>query len=204
MEMEMLIPDDMIWDCGQIFDGSYDIEYNHPSPTILDIGANIGCFARWAKYRWPDCTINSYEPLDQCWPYLIKNTASLKNVTCHNVAVGSKTETRKIYYGTVSRGMSSFNKSGMTRDYGTEIDVIAASTLPQSNIVKVDTEGAEIEILENLSFEPDVLLIEHHTISDRKKIQSMYAHTYTMFEYKMMNLNIGTLKFVKNSIIKVI
>ena len=50
----MIIPDDMITHIAKIFNGEYNVGYNNPNPTILDIGANIGGFARWANYRWPN------------------------------------------------------------------------------------------------------------------------------------------------------
>lgn len=204
MEMEMLIPDDMIEACGKIFSGEYDIEYSNPTPTILDIGANVGAFSRWAKYKWPNSTIHAYEPLDQCYKYLLKNTASLQNVFCHQVAVGAKSETRTIYYGTGNRGQSSFNRTPQTRDYGVDINVIAANTLPYAHIVKVDTEGAELEILQNISFDPDIILIEYHSASDRITLEEMYSEKYYNFEHKFMNPWSGNLKFINTSIIKIV
>ncbi len=49
--------------CADVLNGSYDVPFNPPiAPTILDLGANIGAFTRWAAERWPRCTIHCYEP----------------------------------------------------------------------------------------------------------------------------------------------
>lgn len=36
--------------CRDVLEGCYDVPFNH-SPKVIDIGANVGAFARWAKKR---------------------------------------------------------------------------------------------------------------------------------------------------------
>lgn len=198
----MLIPDDMIEVCGKIFGGEYNVDYNNPKPTILDIGANVGAFTRWAKYKWPNSTIHAYEPLPECVEYLVKNTNDLKGVFIHQCAVDAAPGVRKLYYGTDSRGMSSFEKSEYTRDHGVEVSVVAASTLPRADIVKCDTEGSELGILMSLGFEPDVVLVEYHSLDDKKRIEKMYSDKYILFEFDLMSLRCGTMKFIKESTVR--
>jgi FkbM family methyltransferase len=84
----MIVPDDMIEACGHVFDGEYDVPYDKPDMVILDIGANIGSFAVWAKYRWPSSTIHCYEPISVNYELLLQNVAEKEKVICHNVAIG--------------------------------------------------------------------------------------------------------------------
>lgn len=201
---KMIIPDDLIEVCGNIFAGEYDINYTKPDPVILDIGANVGAFTRWAKYKWPAATIHAYEPLPDCTEYLEKNVEDLENVFVHKVAVGSKAETRHLYYGGNSRAMNSFEKSDYTRDYGVPVQVIDAKTLPTADVVKCDTEGSEVEILGNLQFDPHVIMAEYHSLKDRRTIEEMFADKYTLLEFKLSNLRTGNLKFIRSDIIKVV
>lgn len=199
--MDMIIPDDMVEACGKVFGGEYDVSYNNNKPIILDIGANVGAFSKWAKYRWSEAIIHAYEPLPQCFEYLTKNTEHLDNVHCHRVAVGSRSETRTIYYGSLNRGMSSFDKGDYTKDYGIDVQVIGADTLPRADIIKCDTEGAEIEILENIQFDPHVILVEYHSMRNRKRLEELFLDRYTLFGFKYSDMNAGTLKFVRTDII---
>ena len=63
VEKDLIIPDTMVKHIAKIFDGEYNVNYAHPSPVILDIGANIGGFSRWATHRWAGCEIHCYEPI---------------------------------------------------------------------------------------------------------------------------------------------
>ena len=197
----MYLPDDMIEACGKIFAAEYDVPYFNPAPVILDIGANVGCFTRWAKYRWPESIIYAYEPLPDCIEYLVKNTEDTKGVFITQCAIGARSETRKMYHGGENRGMSSFNQSEYTRSTSIDVSVKPAFQLPNADIVKCDTEGAEIEILSGLSFKPDVILVEYHSQANMDTLLKMYKAEYTLYEYKLMTLSAGNLKFIKSDIL---
>jgi FkbM family methyltransferase len=191
----------MIKHIGKIFDKEYDINYsNNNDIIILDIGANIGGFARWAKYRWPNSQIWCYEPIKENYKLLVKNTLDIETVHCHNLAVGSKKETRQMYYGINNIGEASFYLGKEQKEEGEKVKVISAETLPKAHIVKIDTEGAEIEILTNIKFLPDVFLIEFHSAENRKIIDK-YLDVYTLMECKMRDHNYGVLKYVRTEIL---
>jgi FkbM family methyltransferase len=198
----MLIPDDMIGVCGSIFEGEYDVEYDPPKPIILDIGANVGGFSRWAKYRWPEAIIHAYEPLPDCLNFLKENTQDLSDVHIYECAVAREPGIRRLYHGTNNRGMSSFDKSQFTRESYVDVGVIAASTLPRANIVKCDTEGAEVEILTNLSHQPEIILVEYHSAEKRDILIDFYRETHTLLNSKFMNKRCGLLKFGLTSMIR--
>lgn len=195
----MIIPDDTVQSSGHVFGGEYNVDlYLHPAPTILDIGANIGAFSRWAgRHRWPQSTIHAYEPSNNCYDLLLENTKDLPNVHCHRSAVGASSGKSFLYHGLHNRGMSSMLKSEYTRETGSEIDVIAASELPYAEIVKCDTEGMEAEILTNLSFTPDVVLVEYHSPRARIELEKFYAKDFQLYESRMLDVNAGLLKFIR-------
>lgn len=195
----MIIPDDMIEACGKVFAGEYDVNYSHGNPTILDIGANVGAFTRWARYRWPYSVIHAYEPLPDCISFLQKNTEDMENVTIHQCAVSSESGTSRLYYGTSNRGMSSLSRLETTRDHGVDVEVAAAASLPEAHIVKCDTEGAEVDILTNLSFDPSVVLVEYHSMENRSVLENFYSDKYYLVEYQFMSIHCGTMKFINKS-----
>ena len=166
----MIIPDDMIVHIAKIFNGEYNIGYNNSGPTILDIGANIGGFARWANYRWPNSKIYCYEPVKNTFEILQANTSDILNVEINNVAIGKKKEKKKIYYGKNNIGEASLIRGIEQREEGETIDVFPGSKLPEANIVKIDTEGYEVEILNSIKFQPDIYLIEYHSANNRRFI----------------------------------
>lgn len=197
----MIIPDNMIKHIGKIYDGEYNVPYtNENKIIILDIGANIGGFARWATGRWPGCEVYSYEPIKENYKLLVKNTSDLDNVKTFNTAVGSKKETRQMYYGNNNIGEASFYLGGAQKEEGEIVKVMSAEKLPIAHIVKIDTEGAEIEILTKIKFMPDIFLIEYHSDKNRKFIDK-YLDVYTLVEHTMQNNNFGVVKYVKDSIL---
>ena len=55
-----------------------------------------------------------------------------------------------------------------------EVETMALSVLPKANIVKIDTEGSEIDILSRMtSFDFDVIMLECHSEANRRKIEEL-------------------------------
>jgi len=196
----MYIPHDMISHIGKIFQGEYNIGYNKQQPIILDIGANVGGFAVWASYRWPNAKIHCYEPIVNNFNLLKLNTEYNKNISVYNVAVGKQDGKRSMYYGKNNIGEASFIKGEEQQEDGEEVLVVAASSVPKANIVKIDTEGAEIEILSALKIKPDVFLIEYHSWENRRMVDKILKE-YVLLESNMRNHNYGIQKYVKKSLL---
>ena len=191
----------MIKHIGKIFDGEYNLPYENKQAIILDIGANIGGFARWARSRWTDSTICCYEPIKSNFDLLVENTKDLTNVFCNNVAIGKEfIEQKQMYYGLHNIGEASFYRYGEQSENGELVTVLSGNDLPESNIVKIDTEGSEIEILESITFEPEVYLIEFHSAHNRQKVDRMLEN-YLLYETNMTNHNFGILKYIHKRMI---
>ncbi len=195
----MIIPDDMIIHIAKIFNGEYNIGYNNANPVILDIGANIGGFARWANYRWPNSKIHCYEPVKNTFEILKANTLDVKNLEINNVAIGKKKEKKKIYYGKNNIGEASLIQGEEQREDGETIDVFPGSKLPKADIVKIDTEGYEVEILSAITFQPDIFLIEYHSAENRRFIDS-HLSDYVLLSLDMSDYNYGIAKYAKKSL----
>lgn len=194
----MQIPDNMVKHIEKIFEGEYDIPYENPNPVILDIGGNVGGFSLWADKRWANSKIYSYEPIKNNFNLLKENTKDMDNIVISNVAIGSKEETRRMYYGAHNIGECSFEHGLEQIEDGEDVSVMPASLLPNANIVKIDTEGAEIEILENMIIKPDVYLIEFHSAYNRRRIDNI-LYDYTLMAADIKLPNYGILKYALSS-----
>ena len=142
--------------CRDVLEGgSYDVPWSPETPpVILDVGANVGAFTRWAAARWPGCTIHAYEPHPGNFALLKRTIEGLED-DCwfypYPLAVLDKAGTRtlKFHSEALNCGEWSLNSSGGSKD-SVEVRVIPATDLPRADILKLDTEGAEMEILSSL------------------------------------------------------
>ncbi len=194
----MKIPNNMVKHIEKIFEGEYDIQYENNNPTILDIGGNIGGFALWANKKWNNARIYSYEPIKKNFDLLKENTKDIDSIMAMNLAVGSKNEIRKMYYGLNNIGECSFHQGAEQIEDGEDVSVISADMLPKANIVKIDTEGAEIEILENIRIKPDIYLIEFHSAYNRRRIDNL-LYDYTLVSADIEHPHFGIVKYALSS-----
>jgi FkbM family methyltransferase len=193
----MIIPDDIIFHIGKIFQGEYDIPYYKKSPIILDIGANIGGFSLWANRRWKDSTIFCYEPVKNTYKLLEENTKNIDKIKCYNYAIGNIEEEKFIFYGKNNIGEASFLNTQFVTNDGEFVSIKLANTLPKADIVKIDTEGYETNILNNMIIEPDVLLIEYHScdgIENHMKL-SKNLNKYVPYSIDKRSNSCGIIKY---------
>jgi FkbM family methyltransferase len=147
-----------------IFAGDYDAPYVGPVRRILDVGANMGAFVRFARARWGlDVEIDCYEPAAHCWPYLEANhpeeeiaagvgapgyeraTARVPSprVRVHRVAV--TVDPAPILEVRDDWGSVNTYKAAA----GVRVPALHPRELPAADVLKVDAEGVEPEIFEH-------------------------------------------------------
>jgi len=200
----MNFPDDMVFHLSRIFVGEYEIGLNKAKPSVLDLGANVGAFAYWALVRWPDSTVTCYEPLPSNFKLLSENL-QVAGARCilNNCAVGKQDEAfRKLYLGKHNCGEGSFFQGHEQQSESVDVQVVAASSIEYHDVVKIDVEGAEIEIIENLTFDPCVYLIEYHTVANKRKIEELLADKYVLVEHRIYQIGTGIVKFVRADVLK--
>ncbi len=134
--------------CADVVAGAYDVDY-HPAapPVILDIGANIGAFARFAAKRWPGAIIHCYEPHPDNFALLRRTVDTLAgipsdSIILHDCAVLDGTSPAKLVQGGLNCGEHTLANDGDSRE-GVMVRVISTTELPRADILKVDAEGAE-------------------------------------------------------------
>lgn len=143
-------------------DGEYDINHT-TSPAhkfsdlknIIDIGSHVGASVIFFCLKFPDAKITAYEPDQDNFKMLVRNTAAFTQVSCVNAAISSKSGTTILN----SREGSSISGTIVDRDVslttssssGQPVKTVALEEILNSHIdlLKFDVEGAEFDIFSN-------------------------------------------------------
>lgn len=151
--------------------------------NIIDVGAYIGLSILYFKSRYPNAHITAFEPNPNIFPLLEENIEynNIKNVQLHNIAIGGKSEKRKLYIET--SGYAAFSTASFRKDAWNgkqESRPIVVQTEPLSkyinkkvDLLKIDVEGAEYEIIKELDIsgsfsKAENLLVEYHPSKNSK------------------------------------
>jgi FkbM family methyltransferase len=173
-------------------------EYFVPLPfepqSILDIGANIGAFAQLALERWPSTRIICCEPM----PFNVTRLrhAVGNRATILSAAIRAHSGIDEIYLGDnlVTGG---FVQLGRQTQHRIVVECLAAHELPSCELVKVDTEGCELEILMNLKLDQTrAVWVEYHSLADAQAIRGLLERDFEL-QTQVPNNALGTMAFVR-------
>lgn len=178
----------------------YDLDMDPAPLSILDIGANIGAFSLHYAEKWPSAKIFAYEPMPGNFRQLLKNIDGHKNITPRNVAVRATGGMQKMFIG--DHGATcSFHKLGRQKNETQDVECMPASEIYVSHeLVKIDTEGCELEILENLDVtRTRAIVVEYHCITDKVLILDLLQkeNGFELLAHKPGSSNHGVLKFAR-------
>jgi FkbM family methyltransferase len=181
-------------------------EYDFPAafdspPSVLDIGANSGAFMAFASWRLDARLVSCYEPNPAMQPYLEWNAQWATcpvGITC--AAVGDPALTRLYtHHNCPSMFSQSPDSCHHHEEDFIEVRVIHPRELKPHNVVKIDTEGAEGFICENLPFTPGLLFVEYHTHELRQRVDAALSPKMDLakaFVHKHQP-GVGVLTYVK-------
>lgn len=140
----------------------YDLPLKEPPKTVLDIGANIGAFTARAADKWPDAKIFAYEPLEE---NAIRFRANCGNgrVVLSQSAVRSFDGSADIFLGDMF-ATAGFVKNDRQPGTTASVTCLDALKLPDAELVKIDTEGSEVEILSRIHLDnTKAIAVEYHS-----------------------------------------
>jgi FkbM family methyltransferase len=123
--------------------------------TVLDIGANVGATALYFSQIFPNARIYAFEPAPDNFKVLERNIANSPRIRSFNFALGAKDATLELFASDnpINFGGYSLHAAGSdtSRRIRTPVrnvaSVLAELSLEKIDVVKIDTEGAEWDIL---------------------------------------------------------
>lgn len=190
--------------CISVLNGEYDIPYDG-EPVILDLGANVGAFARWAKGKWPNSVIHCYEPFPANYELLCRTVKDyeLKNVMTYAMAVADDNQSRELHLNGFNCGEWSLAKNSASTGEPLTVPCIDAALLPDADIIKVDTEGAELMILARLArcgklARVSAIMLEYHSAGAVDILKGgLCGLGFSLLEHTPYMEHRGVLKFIR-------
>lgn len=130
--------------------------------VIFDIGGNVGIASRYLAHRFPQATVHAFEPIPANLELLRRNAAN-RRIVVHPFGLGGADGEFEFSIPTgVGANPGAYSRFGL--EHRSEIvrapvrataGVLAALGIGSIDVVKIDTEGAEFDILS--SFPREVL-----------------------------------------------
>jgi len=189
--------------CADVLSGCYDLPVE--AVTVLDIGANVGAFARWASQRWPEAAIHCYEPQPVNYS-LLKITVKhygLKNVFTHENAVSDVEGTNILHENGYNCGEWSFIKFDVNGHRQIPVLTLDAASLPLADFIKIDTEGMEPNIIKRLCdagrlAQTKAVVLEYHAATHvAPLIWMLYQRGFKLHDISPHMDHRGILKFIR-------
>lgn len=129
--------------------------------TVIDVGANVGQFAKEIREKLPNAFIYSFEPLKECFVELKKLEQLDNKIKAFNFALGEKDDKSIIHKSSYTLSSSLLNMSDIhkdefpyTKDSTTEEievrkmdDIFEKIDLKKEILIKVDTQGYEDRVI---------------------------------------------------------
>jgi FkbM family methyltransferase len=169
--------------------------------TILDIGANVGASAVFFALAWPEATIHCFEPSPSTERFLRDNTSWLPGIEVHPYGLLDTDTTLRLYAGTSQCAQASVALSVETRaDRYEDIRLVRARNAigspPGPILLKIDTEGCEIPILQDIAYlldDVDILFVEYHSERDRRSIEALLGDRFVLWRSQAKAVHRGTI-----------
>lgn len=177
--------------------------------TIVDVGANVGIAAARLRLAHPGARILCFEPNPAALAYLRVN-APRAGAEPFEFGLGAADSRLPLYQGTHSTVTASLSPRALTRAAPSEtVEIRAAgAALTQAgvaaiDILKIDTEGAELPILAALApFLPRVRVVylEFHGEADRRAIEAIFAVTHLLWAGTIEKADTGQLVYLRRDL----
>lgn len=124
-----------------------------PDDVVFDVGANDGRTVLRIYELLNRPRMYAFEPVSSTYRVLVERTQHLSNVAPRQLAIGAAAGTRDIYLNEIA-AMNSFAPHWTEKPLGKEAvtvttvdDQMRAERIPFVHYLKIDTEGAELEVL---------------------------------------------------------
>ncbi len=163
---------------NEIFvDGDYSVKYDTDTPFIIDCGANMGMSMMFQKTLYPEAEILCFEPDEKTFDILVKNIKEniLNNVTVFKQAVSDHDGEITFYFDEENEGslqMSVIKDRSPENSCTVEATRLSKHINKNVDLLKLDIEGAELSVLQELDSSNKYSLIKRIFIEYHHHIQA--------------------------------
>jgi len=179
-----------------VFGGQYEFGIDfEQAPRVLDIGANAGAFAWWANWKWPGSRITCYEPNPEIFGILQRNCAKV-GANAINSAVGDH-DRDTLFVGNDSSLTSGIYRTNRNGNRTIKVTTVDPVDLPEADLIKIDTEGAEPFIVQRMKKLPNYMIVEYHTVENKQRLLEILAGEMAVVGDKAEEPGYGVLAFRK-------
>jgi FkbM family methyltransferase len=156
-------------------DNEYYFVAENDSPYIIDCGSNLGMSILYFKVLYPRSRIVAFEPGEEAYSCLEENVRSnrLTSVATYKAALSDKEGTIDLYYDqdTVDSLRMSTKQERMPKQRRSVEALLLSKQIDEDvDFLKIDIEGTELEVIEELSnagklrFVKQMVIEYHHHI----------------------------------------
>lgn len=183
-----------------ISDQYHAAEFLKKDSIVIDAGANLGIFSILAAQIVSSGNIYAFEPVEDTYKFLRKNTEEYPRIICQRLGLGDVCAQKDIFVNTRSTGGSvlmdsPFYHTQCDSDMGGDVELVDIITIddyveghniPSVDFIKIDTEGYEAKILKGAErtikkFKPIVAMSAYHNANDKNdlpKILKSFCQDY--------------------------
>lgn len=145
--------------------------YIRADSVSIDIGANIGTWARELAAMSPAGKVYALEPASHTYALLERNAAEVSNVVPHRLALADEPGVMHLAYA-MSSGVRFLSNEGEPVTVETLDNFVEGEKVSRVDFIKLDVEGAEMKVLkgaeETLRKHRPVVVFEHiRSIAER-------------------------------------
>jgi len=133
--------------------------YNLHVKNIIHVGGHFGNEIAMYKDLWPACFIQIFEPHPETYKKLTLTANTYKDITCHNLALGSQKTQMTMYVEQNNNGQSNsllkpklhieqYPHIVFNNTVEVEVNTLDSFNLNQTyNFLNIDVQGFELEVL---------------------------------------------------------
>jgi FkbM family methyltransferase len=180
-------------------------------PAVVDVGANVGLFALYAKLVYhPAAVVHCFEPFPPSVELLRQNVAPFAGVTVHPVGLADADGAADLLLHPTNSGANS-TRADLVRAPAGRVRVAVRDAaavwdelrLGEVDVLKIDTEGAEVAILTALGprlARARVVMAEYHTAADRRRIDALLPD-HVLFGLTVHGPQFGVARYVRADLV---
>ncbi len=177
--------------------------------SVLDIGANVGLAAAYFRLAYPDAVIHCVEPDPGALSFLAQNGPVIGNCIVHEVGL-YEGDCQMPFYSSDNSVISSVARNPFAHATSIPIQLRDAGAFVSSlgvegfDLIKIDTEGAEVPIIRSLGQFMRTAAIVHaefHSRDDRRAIDDLMNPSHCLFRGVIESAHRGHLTYVANPLV---